>query len=352
MRLRLIKVQTSTHPVGKPVVFGRAIGYFRGRSLRANISLMMTIRRIGCDAAVIGWLAVASIVLLLPKWASAQADVSAASRLHVELPSEAVAVPEPAPATGGAASEREHAVHTAMGQTAHSARKSAASVAPASTARVAAASTARFMPPTRKPAQAYAGPQENGPRDGPPEPAPTQAAGTHPPPDEVLMPGLAPPSGAAEPSSVDEVMAARRPEAADGEIKASDLQAEEQQAGDQQAALAPGPIRPDAIASLAFAPDSAALSGDAEGVLKDLARRFPAKDEAVRLQLLAYAGGEDISASKARRLSLARALAVRSFLMANGIDGARMDVRALGDRIAGSPGGSPVDRVDIAMIRR
>jgi outer membrane protein OmpA-like peptidoglycan-associated protein len=106
------------------------------------------------------------------------------------------------------------------------------------------------------------------------------------------------------------------------------------------------------LASLAFAPNSAELSGDAEGVLNDLATRFPVEDEAIRLQLMAYAGGEDMSASKARRLSLARALAVRSYLMSNGIDGARMDVRALGDRILDPAAGAPTDRVDIAMIRR
>lgn len=157
-------------------------------------------------------------------------------------------------------------------------------------------------------------------------------------------------------------MVSLRPDATSGEMKAGGLGADEEQADDrhaneEQAALTSGPPRPDAIASLAFAPDSAALSGDAEGVLKDLATRFPAKDEAMRLQLIAYASGENMSASKARRLSLARALAVRSYLMARGIDGARMDVRALGDTALrsqglGSPGGAPADRVDVTMIRR
>ncbi len=322
---------------------------------------MMTIRRIGYDAAVICWLAAASIVLILPQHASAQVDGAGApstaltgSRLHVELPSEAAVGSEPAPAASGAASGPGPVIHSVMGGTARSAKKPAASAQPAT--------TALFRPPTGKPAQAQAGPQ-----DGPREPAATQAAGTPPPPDAVLMPGAAPtpiaaeppsaepPSAeppSAEPPSAEPAIVARRPEATAGEMKARDLQADEQQAGDQQAALASGSKRPDAIASLAFAPDSAALNANAEGVLKDLATRFPAKDEALRLQLMAYASGEDMSASKARRLSLARALAVRSYLMANGIDGARMDVRALGDRVGGSPVGSPADRVDIAMIRR
>jgi outer membrane protein OmpA-like peptidoglycan-associated protein len=107
---------------------------------------------------------------------------------------------------------------------------------------------------------------------------------------------------------------------------------------------------------LVFAPETAALSAEAKATLKDLAARFPAHDENVRLQLIAYASGEGMSASKARRLSLARALSVREYLIANGIEGTRMDVRALGDEAGrlpnGSPAGSPANRVDIAMIKR
>jgi outer membrane protein OmpA-like peptidoglycan-associated protein len=107
---------------------------------------------------------------------------------------------------------------------------------------------------------------------------------------------------------------------------------------------------------LAFAPETATLSAEAKAMLKDLAARFPRHDENARLQLIAYASGEGMSASKARRLSLARALSVREYLIANGIEGTRMDVRALGEEAGGSPSGSPADspanRVDIAMIKR
>ena len=59
---------------------------------------------------------------------------------------------------------------------------------------------------------------------------------------------------------------------------------------------------------------------------------------------LAYAAvGDNTSPREARRMSLARALALRDFLTSKGISSARIDVRALGANV---PSGDP-DRVDI-----
>lgn len=66
-----------------------------------------------------------------------------------------------------------------------------------------------------------------------------------------------------------------------------------------------------------------------------------------RLAVHAYASGEDGSKSSARRISLSRALAVRAFLMDNGVPPTRVDVRALGletDR-------KPLERVDLVFAR-
>ncbi len=49
-----------------------------------------------------------------------------------------------------------------------------------------------------------------------------------------------------------------------------------------------------------------------------------------RVQLKAYAGVNDGTPAEARRLSLSRALAVRSFLIEEGVRATRIDVRALG----------------------
>ncbi|MFH1803848.1 MAG: OmpA family protein [Pseudomonadota bacterium] len=99
--------------------------------------------------------------------------------------------------------------------------------------------------------------------------------------------------------------------------------------------------------SLAFTGESfelgAAARRDLESVVADLMR-----DESLRVQLQAYATGDSNNASKARRLSLSRALQVRSFLIEKGVRSTRIDVRALGSNV---PSG-PADRVDVKTVQR
>ncbi len=73
-----------------------------------------------------------------------------------------------------------------------------------------------------------------------------------------------------------------------------------------------------------------------------------AASETLRVQVKAYASGAGGSASAARRLSLSRALAVRAFLINQGIRSTRIDVRALGSRAEGGP----PDRVDVILAGR
>jgi outer membrane protein OmpA-like peptidoglycan-associated protein len=63
----------------------------------------------------------------------------------------------------------------------------------------------------------------------------------------------------------------------------------------------------------------------------------------MRIQVLAYAAGTEDTESKARRKSLARGLAIRSYLIKAGVPSTRIDVRALGSKADGGP----ADRVDI-----
>ncbi len=67
-----------------------------------------------------------------------------------------------------------------------------------------------------------------------------------------------------------------------------------------------------------------------------------------RLQVLAYAGGQNLSTSKARRMSLSRALAVRAFLINKGVRSTQIDVRALGNKTSEKP----VNRVDLNLAKR
>jgi outer membrane protein OmpA-like peptidoglycan-associated protein len=93
---------------------------------------------------------------------------------------------------------------------------------------------------------------------------------------------------------------------------------------------------------IAFPKDSADIPDAAKSELDSLAQKMVAND-AMRLQLLAYASGTPDTASRARRMSLSRALAVRSYLIKKGVVSTRMDVRALGSNVQGEP----ADRVDI-----
>lgn len=78
--------------------------------------------------------------------------------------------------------------------------------------------------------------------------------------------------------------------------------------------------------------------------LRSVARALIGQPD-LRVQILAFARpGEEIDGS-ARRTSLSRALAVRSYLIDAGIRSTRIDVRALGDR---SDGG-PKDRVEVVL---
>ena len=99
--------------------------------------------------------------------------------------------------------------------------------------------------------------------------------------------------------------------------------------------------------SLGFASDSFELTSAAQSELNQVIAAM-SNDDSLRIQLQAYAEGDSANASKARRLSLSRALQVRSYLIDKGVRSTRIDVRALGANV---PSG-PADRVDIKTVQR
>ena len=115
----------------------------------------------------------------------------------------------------------------------------------------------------------------------------------------------------------------------------------------------PEPERPTQTASLPpaggdlmleFKGDSAELGRGASDQLRALAARL--KDKDTRLQLKAYASGGADGASRAKRVSLSRGLAVRSYLIDQGMRSTQIDVRALGP----VRDGGPEDRVDVVVL--
>lgn len=120
----------------------------------------------------------------------------------------------------------------------------------------------------------------------------------------------------------------------------------------QTAALTSAPATGGKLAAgqqfrLMFGAGAAAVENAAGGQLDNIAKSLKA-DESLRLQLLAYSGGGAQTPSQARRMSLSRALAVRSRLIKEGVRSTRIDVRALGNK---SEGGPP-DRVDVIVTKR
>jgi len=115
-----------------------------------------------------------------------------------------------------------------------------------------------------------------------------------------------------------------------------------------KAAMTPvSPSLPGESMQIIFGAGESALPKTAQAPLSSLAAAL-GQDETLRLQLKAYAGGGGDSASQARRLSLSRALAVRSELIEQGVRSTRIDVRALGNK---SENGMR-DRVDVILVQR
>lgn len=168
-------------------------------------------------------------------------------------------------------------------------------------------------------------------------PAITAKAEPAPPPE----PAVQPPAPTSEPAPP----APPAPAPAEAESEPPPPPAESLTSGPavepQTAALPPAPALAEQIRIL-FPDGSVELTSDAERRLSAVATALM-ESTTVRIQLLAYAKASSDGASRARRLSLSRALAVRAYLIEKGVRSTRMDVRALGDKI----GDGPADRVDI-----
>jgi len=136
--------------------------------------------------------------------------------------------------------------------------------------------------------------------------------------------------------------AIRRP--ASTTAKKLDSKAAQERPGKKLASLA-STSKKTANNQLIFTQGNAKLTVDAEKFLNTMAKKLNAEPTS-RMQLLAYAGELNLSASKARRLSLSRALSIRSYLIKKGVRSTRIDVRALGNKVAS---GAP-NRVDLKFV--
>lgn len=228
-----------------------------------------------------------------------------------------------------------------------------------STARPAAAPSAPTVTPPTAPAvraptalqpQKPEAPKVAAPQIAAPKPAETPkpaapAASTEKPQRTAALPS-AKPEPVTPPAPKAEAKAEAKPEPQAAPQTAT-RPTEQRVAALPPQSSAPSQPAPAGITRLAFGFNQAEMDEAARTQLQAVAKRLQ-DNESLRVQLLAYAGGEGVSSSQARRLSLSRALAVRSQLIEQGIRSTRMDVRALGD----TDKDGPADRVDIRIVDR
>jgi outer membrane protein OmpA-like peptidoglycan-associated protein len=194
------------------------------------------------------------------------------------------------------------------------------------------------------------------PQPQPSPPAPAQTAAAPPPAPAPPAPAASPapdpaPAAAAAPAAPSAATAPSPPP------PATQLAATTPAAGARPAApTAPAPAAQVAALSpqaglpmrVMFAPNVTDMPDQAKATLESVVKTLKA-DEQLRIQLVAYASGPPDQASQARRLSLSRAIGVRSYLIEQGIKSGRIDVRALGNR---TDVGGPPDRVDVVPVDR
>ncbi|MEX2642543.1 MAG: OmpA family protein [Acetobacterales bacterium] len=216
-----------------------------------------------------------------------------------------------------------------------------------------AAAAARLAAPPPRPATARPAPIAPTPESAPPpqvasvNPAPRQSTQRAPAaqPPAVDMPPPTPSTRVPEPPAApprpetQREPAAQPPAATGRQADPAPMQTAHMQGA---AALSSGQAL-----RIRFAANESKLPTSAETDLKALTSRLE-QDSSARLQLMAYASGSAETASRARRTSLARALAVRSFLIDQGVRSTRIDVRALGTNTDGGPS----DRVDVNVVKR
>jgi len=178
------------------------------------------------------------------------------------------------------------------------------------------------------------------PPPSPPAPTPAPAAAPTP------TPSAPPPTAITPPPPATPAPAAPAPVAAAPATPAPMAPAAQPPAPPSVAAVPLAPTAPakDRALQIAFPAGDSRVPAAAQAGLKELAERMKAQ-ESLRLQIVAYAAGGDLTASEARRLSLSRALAVRTVLIEQGIRSTRIDVRALGDKVTDQP----ANRVDLSF---
>src|SRR5579883_1953294 len=203
-------------------------------------------------------------------------------------------------------------------------------------------------PPPSSPPQTAAAAQPAAPAPAAPPPSPSPAPAAAQPaaaPAQAASPAPATQVASAAPMPAPATVAQPAPPPAPAP---SPQPATTSTPAPQVAALPPQGGLPALPARVVFAPNLTDMPDQGKPALDKVISAMKA-DEQIRVQIVAYASGLPDQASQARRVSLSRAISVRSYLMEQGIKSVRIDVRAMGNR---ADSGGPPDRVDVVAIDR
>lgn len=107
----------------------------------------------------------------------------------------------------------------------------------------------------------------------------------------------------------------------------------------------PEKVKPQLL-SLEFKPEQTDMPSDMKTVIESDILPKLNSDKYSRLQILSYASPAKEGQSSARRISLARGLSIRAYMLTKGVQPSRIDIRALGENTTEKP----LDRVDLMII--
>lgn len=207
-----------------------------------------------------------------------------------------------------------------------------------------------LRPPPGAPARAASAPKISVPPRAPAAPTPPTSVTAPPAPEpsqDVQQPAITSPVDqvARTESSGPTTQMSGPPTPAEVVTPEPEQSAEADQS--EQVAALPEPSADAGPISISFGVEETELPSTAATALTSVVEQLKS-DAELRVQLLAYASSADGSPSSVRRKSLSRALSVREFLMDQGVQSTRIEVRALGDQ---NENGAP-DRVDAVVERR
>lgn len=196
-------------------------------------------------------------------------------------------------------------------------------------------------PPPAEPAAAPSAPQLLGQMSAPDEPLEPQSTGS-----VGMVVAEAPPAPSAdEPKPVELIAPPQEAAAPPPEPAPEPAQAEQQVASVPPAASLPAVGDGAPAAHLTFGINDTAVGDAMKSQLAPVIAQMKNSIDA-RVSLVAYASGISDQMSTARRVSLARALAVRAYLIDQGVDNLRINVQAEGNKATGGEG----DRVDVFLL--